>query len=372
MDNASLRSLVTYLRESPMARFASVYYDSSHDTENAAKRLELTWREMREDLERQGAPAPTLAAIEDAVLRGTHPVGKRGRGLIAAGDEILVDSELVQAPPRSVTRWSSLPYLIPLIEHAVPAVAHVIAKVDRVGADVTGIDRHGHVVDQHTVTGYERPVHQVEQQGQPYRPHNREHVEETVKQNLTKVADDVGTLASKIGASLVVLAGEVKGRVALLNQLPEPARSIAVDVESGSRHAGADEERLHEHIRELLDGQARSRSVTVIERFRAEAGRGAEGLAVQGLDGTCAALREANVQSLLIGPDSGQEVFAGRDPIEIATDAEQLLSLGIGSLEQRPAEEALPFAAIAVGADLVHAGQELALTDGFGALLRHT
>lgn len=372
MDNASLRSLVTYLRESPTARFAAVYYDSSHDTEDATKRLELTWREMREDLENQAADAPTLTVLEDAVLRGPHPVGKRGRALIAAGSEVLIDSGLTEPPPRPIARWSSLPYLIPLIAHAVPAVAHVIAKVDKVGADVTAVDRHGHVVDRHTVTGYERPVHKVEQRGEPYRTHNRDRVEETVKQNLTKVADDVGALATKVGAALVVLAGEVKGRVALLNQLPEQTRSIAVDVESGSRHAGADQERMEEHVRELLDGEARSRTVTVIERFQAEAGRGAEGLTVQGVEQTCAALREANVEALLVGAAGDQQVFAGTDPIEIATDAEQLLSLGIGSIEQRPAEEALPFAAIAAGADLVHVGEELALSEGFGALLRHS
>lgn len=372
MDSAPLRKLVTHLRESPAARFASVYYDSSFDTEDAAKHLELTWRELRKELERQGAPNDTLATLTDAVREGAHPVGKAGRALIVSGREVLVDTDLTEPPARAVARWSQLPYLVPLVAHAVPTAAHVVARVDSVGADVVGVDSQGHVVDQHTVTGAEYPVHKVEKQGRPYRTHDREHVEETVKQNISKVADDVGTLVRKIGATLVVVAGEVRGRAALLKELPEDSRSIAVDVESGGRQRGSDNAVLDDRVRELVRKQERRRTDSVVERFVAESGRGAEGLAVQGVERTCAALREANVATLLIADDGYDTVFAGPDPIELAVDAEQLLDLGLAKLEQRQADEALPLAAIAVGADLVHVGDKTELADGYGAILRHT
>lgn len=100
----------------------------------------------------------------------------------------------------------------------------------------------------------------------------------------------------------------------------------------------------------------------MIERFRAEAGRGADGLMCQGLADTCAALREASVEALLIGEDGDHLVEAGTD---------ELNRLGISPITRRRADEALPFAAIAVGADLVYTGSEMPLADGFGALLRY-
>lgn len=372
MDSAPLRTLVTHLRESPAARFASVYYDSSHDTEDAAKRLELIWREMAEELGAQGAPAATVSALAHAVQSGPHPVGKAGRGLVAAGGDVLCDVGLTEPPAQPIVRWSALPYLLPMVSHAVPGTAHVVARVDSVGADVVAVDEHGQVVDRHTVTGTEHPVHKVEKQGKPYRTHQPEHVEEIVKQNLTKVAEDVNQWVRRIGATLVVVAGEVRGRTALLHELPEDSRRIAVDVESGGRHEGSDTSALDQHVRELVSGQQRRRTGSVVDRFTAESGRGVEGLAVQGLEATCAALREANVETLLIGEPGEDTVFAGPDPIELSADAEHLLVLGIAKLEQRRADEALPFAAVAVGADLVHAGGEIELADGFGALLRHT
>lgn len=371
MDNAVLRSLVSHLRESPVARFSSVYYDDSHDTEDAAKRLGLTWRELSERLSDQGAPADTLGALEHAVLRGPFPAGRGGRALIAAGDQVLLDATLTEPPARVTARWSTLPYLVPLIEHAAPAIAHVIARVDKVGADVTGIDRRGHVIDQHTVIGAGHPVHKVETGGSPARGHNSERVEETVKHNVTQVADDVGTLARKLGADLLVVAGEVSGRTAVLKALPERLRGIAVDVEAGGRQSGSGTEALEAQVRKLVGDQERRRTDTVIDRFRAEAGHGEDGRTAQGVDRTCAALREANVEALLIGSTGDETVFTGPDPIEIASDAEHLLALGIGSLEQRRADEVLPFAAVAVGADLFHVSEDLALSQGFGALLRH-
>jgi hypothetical protein len=50
VDTTTLREVTA--RDGP---FASVYFDSSHDTEDAAAQLELRWRSIREQLADGGA-----------------------------------------------------------------------------------------------------------------------------------------------------------------------------------------------------------------------------------------------------------------------------------------------------------------------------
>jgi hypothetical protein len=49
-----------------------------------------------------------------------------------------------------------------------------------------------------------------------------------------------------------------------------------------------------------------------------------------------------------------------------------LQALGVTEPEQRRADEAIPFAAIATRAEVVVLDERLDLWEGFGALLRHT
>lgn len=249
MDNATLRELVTRRREAKEARFASVYYDSTHATEEAQTVLELTWRELREQLQSSGADAETVNALDDAIADTPHPTGRHGRALIAMNGEVLLNAELAQPPPQSIARWSELPYLVPYAE---PAVAHVVASVDKVGAEVSGVDARGRLVEQHTVVGSAHPVHEVGSQGGLPRRHVNEHVQETVKQNLTKVADDVTAVADRVHATLIVVSGEVKGRRELRKLLPDRLQQLTVDLGARGKRSGTEDDKLTTEVNGLL------------------------------------------------------------------------------------------------------------------------
>ncbi len=369
--DTGLRELVTRARRTRGTPFASVYYDTSHATEDATKVLELTWRELADDLRAQGADAETVAALEEAVWAAPYPVGPSGRGLIASGGQVLIDRTLGEPPDRPVARWSTLPYLVPLVAHAPPTVPHVVATMDKVGAEVTGIDNTGAVAYRHPVLGSDHPVHEAGTNAGLPRRHDREHVQETVRQNIHLVADDITKVADAVGAELIVLSGEVQGRRWLRDALPDRLRAHVVDVGDGGRIQAQYSDALEQEVSALVAERERQRIAARAEQFRAELAHGVDGLAVQGLSSVCAALREANVATLLIGADDGQRVYTGADPIELATDPEVLDELGLSVVDQDRADEALPLAAIAVGADLVVVGDELALQDGFGALRRY-
>jgi peptide chain release factor subunit 1 len=70
MDSERLRPLLT-----ARGPFASVYFEDSHDTEDAEAQLELKWRALREQLEELGAEKSVTDAMERAVLDERPPVG---------------------------------------------------------------------------------------------------------------------------------------------------------------------------------------------------------------------------------------------------------------------------------------------------------
>lgn len=364
MDTARLRDLVS--AEGP---FASVYFDDTHATEDAAKLLDLRWRELREELSAQGADRPILDALESAVRSGQPPAGRSGRALVAAGSTVLVDTELEAPPARPIARLSELPYLVPLAELGESPPAHVVAVVDRVGADVTAVDRDGHVVDARTVEGTDHHIHKVPSGGWAHR-NFQEHTEELIKRNIELAAEHVADIARRIGAGLVVVAGETQARKALLEALPESVRAHASEVQGGGRHQGAGEEELDRQIRDLLSRAQQERRDRTAERFRAALAQ-PTGLAVQGLEATTTALREHNVETLLVDRPAEVEVLAGGNPTLLGMQEEELKAHGVEAIDRRRADEAVAVAAIAVNADIVHTGDRLDLTEGFGAILRH-
>ena len=111
---------------------------------------------------------------------------------------------------------------------------------------------------------------------------------------------------------------------------------------------------------------------TVFDQFMFESAR-PEGPVVQGVGPCTAALRAANADALVVaeGALCDRAVWVGgthRD--QVAEEEADLRAMGMPVDRQR-ADEALPMAALVVGADVLVATADLPLTDGVGVLLRH-
>jgi hypothetical protein len=350
MQTTMLRPLV-----STSGPFTSVYFEDSHDTEDAAKQLELKWRELRRQLHEQHAPGESVDALEAAVLRGSSPAGRGGRALLAAGGSVVVDERLDEPPAASLTRVSDLPYVLPLTRYAEPGLRHVVAQVDQVSAWVVAFDEHGRQIATEEVSGRDHPVHPVGGGGVA-QYEIREHTEETIRRNVADIAEGVTRLAERTGAEMILLVGEIQGRRAVHEALPKRLKDIAQEV----THADV--------VGELVSATKQRRRDGVLERFRAEMQR-PEGLAVQGLEAVTAALVEGNVETLLISDPRDATVVTGAAPTQICVTEPELRALGASQSHERRADEAVPVAAIAVGADLLYVDSDL--TEGFGAILRH-
>ncbi|MFY9917606.1 MAG: hypothetical protein WAL26_04315, partial [Mycobacterium sp.] len=108
----------------------------------------------------------------------------------------------------------------------------------------------------------------------------------------------------------------------------------------------------------------------VADRFGSEIER-ASGVAAEGLAAVCAVLREGDVDTLIVADLRDATVVTGENRTMVAPDADVLSELGEPAHRVVRADEALPFAAVAVGAGLVCVGDLIAPADGVAALLRY-
>ncbi len=355
--------------------YATAYFDATRKTEEGAEEVALRWRAQQEDLARDGADGRTLEAMWEAAVAADHAPGEHGRMLVGRDGQVRHDA-LLPFPPRwQGSRWSPLPHLMPMVAQLAPLVPHVVAIVDRTGGEVVVTGPRSRTEQE--VEGSEYPVHKTGAGGWSslrYQ-HSTEH---TWKANARAVARRVDDAVRQTRARLVVVAGDVWERADLLRELEDEARAVAVEVEEGSRHAGADNDALQIRVDRLVAEIAARDDLEVIDRFIEARGRARAGvsdvLAVQGLADTVEAFQKAQVDTLLIVDDPSSEVEAwfGPDPVLVALAAEDLRQLGVPDPSRDRLDAALVRAAIGTDAAIVTlTPHQLPLADGIGASLRY-
>ncbi|MGW4094961.1 Rv2629 family ribosome hibernation factor [Nocardia sp. NPDC004750] len=358
------------LREIAQRRgpFVSLCVDASHNTEDAEQQKALRWRSIREQLAAQDVPGKALTLLDDAISKVRAEQGRAGRVLIADSDSVLVDHMLAEPPARETVRVSALPFLLPLIEQQSREVPHVIAFVDRVGGDLYGVDEDGNLIEM-TAEGITHPVHKVRHGGGWAHLSMQRRVEEAVRRNVVEVATAVRDLADRVGARVIVLVGEVSARAALAKALDSPTARI-VEVEAGARAAGADSAALEAQVQQAVRTQARQHQGQVVEQLNTARGR-ADGLAVEGLPETVSALLGANVDTLLIDPDTVGDRSVELDPELLrGVTAAQWIDDAKSSRAYR-ADEALPVVTLLQGGSIVPVEGAVVPREGVATLLRH-
>jgi Bacterial archaeo-eukaryotic release factor family 2 len=348
--------------------FVSVYLDDSRDTPEAVERLEAIWRDLREHLEDCDVEEDLIARLERAVLRSRPAVGRRGRGVIATRDRVLINEHLVSPPPATVLRISDYPYFLPLVEHGISRPTYVFAAVDHAGADITL--HQGDAVRSETVDGGGYPVHKPVTAGWNGYGDFQHTTEEAIRMNVRAVAERLTKLVDETGAEVVFVCGEVRSRTDVVSALPE---HVAARVSQS--HAGARGRRIGEdETSDVIDAEFERRRVAgiakIAERFQSESGR-RSGLAAEGIAAVCAALRAGDVDTLIVGELGDATVVTGQERTIVAPDADVLSDFGEAPVRVVRADEALPFAAITIGASVVRVADRITPTDGIAALLRY-
>ena len=348
--------------------YGSVYFEDSQDTEDARAQIELKWRRLREQLQRQGAEPALTESIERAIVAARPAVGKGGRAVVASAEGVLVNEHLIRPTASPVVRVSALPYIVPVVEHGVEHPIYVVVAVDHAGGDISLHRDDGITSDAVDGGGY--PVHKAHGAETPGFGDPQPRAEEARHKNIRAVADRLTSVVDDAAPEVVFVVGEVRSRADLIAELPERAMSRVVQLRVGARHGGFGDEELRHAIDQEFAGRRVAAIDEAAQRFRAEIGRGS-GLAAEGLPGVTAALRAGAVETLIIGDIGDATVVAGDDLATVAPDANVLSELGTAPTQVLRADEALPMLAISTGATLIRTNERIAPADGIGAILRY-
>jgi Bacterial archaeo-eukaryotic release factor family 2 len=356
--------------------YATVYLDASHDTEDAARALELRWQEARDRLAADGADARTLEALDAAVADAEPPVGRAGRVLVARGGEVLLDRTLPEPPAVPSASWAPLPDLLPLLLDQPELVPAVAVRIDDTGGEilVAGPGSDAGQAEVEEVEGSEYLVHKVRGGGWSHL-HMQERVEESWRRNTAEVAERVERHVRATGARVLVVAGDPRARSRLVDALSDRAARVVVEVDH-STDAGPDDlaAAVAEAVRDAVTEDRRA----VLERYDQAAGR-PDGLAVQGIDAVLAALRAEAVDTLLVDGAviRDADVWISQAPTQLATAEADLRAVGADPTGRAPVDAALVRAAAGSGAAFVPIGggrtglRGRPLDDGVAALLRY-
>ncbi|NGN69682.1 hypothetical protein G5C51_38075 [Streptomyces sp. A7024] len=356
--------------------WASVYFGTARNTEDAATQQELQARAACERLAAQGADDATCQALYAEL--STPAPGLPGRALFASHGAVRLDIPLTTPPAQPESCWTALPHTGPLLDYAGADPACLVAYVDRTGAGMELYDAQGrHPAGQ--VEGHDWPVHRTATAEWSER-HFQNAVEDTWEANAARAAEAVAATAEDCGAEFVVLAGDPRERRAVRDKLPQQLRVAAVESDHGGRAAGsgAGQRLLDAELETLRAEQAHAHAEEALQRFRA--GRvPTEGRidAAEGVPALIDAAREHRIEALLVrsgGTDLHRDVWVGPEPDQLALRRTDAQYLG----EPRPAaaraDDALIRSAAATGAEVIPLpdpdGRGAAPVGGLGALLR--
>jgi hypothetical protein len=348
--------------------FVSVYLDTA-PTESTRKEVGLRWRAARSELAEAGADDLTLDAVADEVTGRPPPAP--GLAVFARDGAVRLARSLSWRPRDEISHYTPLPHTMPLLEQQERAAAHVRVSARRPGARLLTCPENGDDMET-TVEGEQWPVHKVSQGGLSERRLQRS-VEQTWTENAKRIADATADAAHDIRAEFILVGGDEWERTAVIDALPEAVResAVIVDREVEPDSAPFDEAAEAETARRRA-AQAHARFDDLRARIRRP--DPGERRAVEGLDGTFAALRAGLADSVVITrhtPSLVQSAWAGPNLADAAVSADQLRGLGVEHPFREQADAILARAVCGTEAELLFLPDDAdPPAGGIGALLR--
>ena len=180
-----------------------------------------------------------------------------------------------------------------MIEARQRVIAHVVVEADRAGADLTAFDG-GNVLSTETVEGATVHIHRGHPGG--WSQHRfQQRAENMWEDNARKVADAITTLANKVDAQLIAVAGDIRAQTFILESLPNDVADITVRIDAGSPAGIADE------VVRLLSTIVAERVTAAAELVRAGLTNDTASIDTTTIIG---ALREGRVDTLLVHDDA--------------------------------------------------------------------
>ena len=346
--------------------FLSLQLTTEAGIDNAAQRSEQRWRAVRDQAAAQGTPLEVLDEV-DPLVPDAHLEGQ-GLGVIASAGGVAHVEHAPRLPDRDQARWAPLPSVLPVVAWRQEFPPFVTVLADRAGADLTAYRRQG--PELHGEAGGEDyPLRKPNAGGWSQRRY-QERAEHTWERNAADAAEQVVRLARRVGARVVVAAGDQRAVTLLRENLPADVAERLVVV-SGGRSADGSEDIFEHEARIAVELAVNADTAALLEKFREESGQ--DDRAAEGTRATFSALAMAAVDVLLVAaddPDDPRNAWFGPEPAQLATTAAELRGMGVDEPAEGRLVDVAVRAALGTGAGIRVVGAGAGLEGGIGAVLR--
>ena len=327
--------------------WCTVYTDISTGTVDSLHAIDVLPENICRELERQGASKADLAAVEAAVRPAEGVPDPVCRYLLVRGGTVEID-EVLPGPRAGsgVVQVEDVPDLTPLFRHRPDDFPYVVAEVGRDGGEIC-LQHASRVraADEQQIEGETEHLKKFPGGGWSQGRWQR-HTEDVWRRNTEQVAEQIDKVVAESGAQLVVLAGDLRARGLVEEQLSKASRAMLSVVDANTRAEGSKSADFDHQVEERVAEVVAHRQQGLLERLAEQQGR-ADPTAVSGMAPVVSALQQAQAETLLIDDthlDTEQQL--------IALDAEPWIALeeseavGAGVLGRVSADAALVRAAV--------------------------
>lgn len=327
--------------------WCTVYTDISTGTVDSLHAIDVLPENICRELEQQGASKADLAAVEAAVRPAGGVPDPVCRYLLVRNGAVEID-EVLPGPlaGRGVVQVEHVPDLTPLFRHRPDDFPYVVAEVGRDGGEIRlQYASRVHPGDEHQVEGETEHLNKVPGGGWSHARWQR-HTEDVWRRNTEQVADQIDKVVAESGAQLVVLAGDMRARALVEEQLAKATRALLSVVDANTRAEGSKSAGLDHQVEERVAEVVARRQQELLERLTEQQHR-PEPTAVSGIEPVVSALQQARAETLLIDDThlkEEQELLALDAEPWIAVEEAQ--AVGAGVLGRVSADAALVRAAV--------------------------
>ncbi|MGC5221508.1 hypothetical protein ACPW96_02790 [Micromonospora sp. DT81.3] len=347
MDNTTdyLRTLADVYREPEPV--SCVYVDMSVDTADPPQVERARSHSAVDALRRAGAPDADIEAVVEALTEAEGVPSPVTVFSVVRGGEALL-TEVIRSTPADAesVSFGRVPDLSPAVKHALTAFSYLVVETAREGGRVT-LFQVGKAAPETSeyVEGRTDSLHKPKRGAGSRNEHTQDHVEEIWKQTQSEVATTIDHLVRRHRPRLLVVAGDIRARQLLADELSHEAKAILVVEPTDTEPEGASDERLTERIDAEIERIVRADEEAITDLINLHEGRG-DNLAELTVGGVVHALASAQVDALLIDDArlADRELLALDDAPWVASTPEDALTARI--LGRVPARSALLRAAL--------------------------
>lgn len=339
-----------YRRKGP---WCTAYIDASAGTVDGLEAAEVRPLDVRKALAQQGASPEDQEAAETAVLPADGLPSPVSRFLLVQQGTVALNEVLPGAlvlPERISV--DPVPDLLPLLKHRPENLPYVVAEVSREDGEIrllhTGGSRPAAVED---VQGETLDITKLPAGGWSQDKFQRQ-TEQVWRRNADQVAEQIDRIVDSSGARLIVLAGDVRARGLVLDQLAEAHKGLVSMIDSHPRPAGTTNSHFEDEVQERVALFWAAEQEQIMDQLAQQEGQ-ANPEAASGVGPVLTALQQAQVEVLILNDSAlaDRHLFAlGAEPW-VASAEEQ--TLGAEVLGRVPAPAALVRAAALTDASLL-------------------